>query len=125
MGKEMFPPLELGEMIARVKFRRGERLPSTAFEIAKASAGERMAIAERVVREGLTHKQTVALVALHLATSGVAPRVHGQWEYRGEDGSLVVVTTPAGKGKLEVGRALRDAMSHLNGKKASSSSRRS
>jgi ParB family chromosome partitioning protein len=57
------PPVQ--EMV-----RRGELLPTVAFQITRAPAEDRQAIAEKVVREGLTFHRTVDVVNRRRAAAG-------------------------------------------------------
>ena len=94
--------------------RRGVLKPSHAYQISRAPAGERQAIAERVVRRGLTHEQTEALVRRRRAAVGIAPRVkRRRWRFAAPGDCTVVVTTPPGVGRAVVRQALVAVLGRL------------
>jgi hypothetical protein len=103
-------PPDVQEMV-----RRRDLLWSHAFEITRAPAGERQSIAEEVVRKGLTHAQTVALVNRHRSAVGDKPRVkRRRWTFHVPGDCEVVVITPPEATRAVVRRALRAAMSQLD-----------
>src|SRR5262249_20952800 len=94
--------------------RRGPREPAPAHSGPRAPAGEGQAIAERVVRRGLTHEQTEALVRRRRAAVGIAPRVkRRRWRFAAPGNCTVVVTTPPGVGRAVVRQALVAVLGRL------------
>jgi ParB family chromosome partitioning protein len=109
-------PLALLKLPSAVQdlVRRGELKQSHAYQVSRAPAGERQAIAELVVRRGLTHEQTEALVRRRRAAIGIAPRVkRRRWRFAAPGDCTVVVTTPPGVGRAVVRQALVAVLGRL------------
>jgi ParB family chromosome partitioning protein len=85
-------PTPVQEMV-----RRGVLKPSHAYQVSRAPAADRQAIAERVVRRELTHEQTVALVRRRRAAVGIQPQAKQRlWRFSAPGGCKVVVKAPRG-----------------------------
>jgi ParB family chromosome partitioning protein len=93
--------------------RRGELRPSHACEIARASEGERQAIAERVVGGGLTFEQTAALVRRRREAMGMTSRGRRRWSLRGPGGFKILVTGPPDARRSNLIRALSAVLARV------------
>jgi ParB family chromosome partitioning protein len=108
-------PLALLRLPASVQnmVRSGELKQSHAYEISRAPEGEREAIADLVVRNGLTHEKTVALVRRRRAAVGLTSRPLRRWNLKAPGGFNIRVTGPPEARRSDLGQALAAVLSRV------------
>jgi hypothetical protein len=72
-----------------------------------------VAIAERVVGQGMTVEQTQDLVRRRRAASGLTSRERRKWSWKGPGGFKFFVTGPPGARRSDLGKALAAVLTRV------------
>jgi ParB-like chromosome segregation protein Spo0J len=98
--------------------RRGELRQWHAYQISLAPVGDRQAIAEEVVRRGLSKEKTLTLVRRRLAAAGMKSSERRQWYPMSRHRYRVLVTGPSEARGSDLKHALAATLTFLLGSKS-------